>query len=227
MTTNATTTATPPAPAADKGAAGGGDSAAGGGVQTSAQGAGTEQGGTLLGGAASTDTKGTSSGEQKVDAAPPAELELKLPEGVKADDPMLTGFRSVAKELGLDSPKAQKVADLYFTARQAEAAAHTQRLEEQSKAWQAEVKKDFGEQYEQKLKLARRAADKFVDRDTRAFLNASGLGDHPGLLRMLAKVGEGIAEDSVSGTASETKATPLNNDQAFLAEMYPTMRVTR
>lgn len=154
-------------------------------------------------------------GEAKKDEKPADKSEekitIKLPEGMQADPKQVEEFSAIAKELGLKSEGAQKVIDLFVKNQQAQA----QQLVEQQKQWEKEITSQPG--YEKQLGLAKKALAKLADEDTRILLNSTWMGSHPGLIRMLAKAGELIAEDKLleSGTGK---------GEFSAADFYPTMK---
>lgn len=196
---------------------------------TSAAGTGTQAAGET--GAATGGTGTATGGTQRQPAAgdagvagagAAAELELKLPDGFKADDARVTAFKATAKELGLDSAKAQKLFDLYAT-QQAEslkvAEAEGQKLHQ---GWLDAQKGDAeigGEKLPASINNARRAIAKYGTPELRAFLNDTGVGDHPELLRFVSRVGAAMREDSVGGTAAAAGST--NDAATKLRNLYP------
>jgi hypothetical protein len=171
------------------------------------------------------DAKGTEGEGKPQDAAA---LELKLPEGFQADDALMGEFRSVAKDLGLDSAKAQKFVDLYAKAsgaltQQAEAA-HAKQVEDWGKAIQAD--KDLGgDNLPATRKLADAALGRFATPEFKALLDASGLGNHPDLVRVFRDIGKALADDTVTrgNPGSGSAVTPANDAQSLHEFLYPTM----
>lgn len=168
-------------------------------------------------------TEGDKAGEKaKADAAK-ADLDLKLPEGWDSKDPLLGSFKATAKELGLDSPKAQKLFDLYAGAQKAANEKAAADLDAQFKGWKDAAKgdKEFGgKEFDGSLKAARKALASYGTPELAKFLDETGLGDHPELIRAFVRVGKAMAEDSVAGT----KAAPANgagDEAAFLKALYP------
>jgi len=156
------------------------------------------------------------------ETAAPAELELKLPEGFKADDPTLVEFRGIAKELGLDSAKAQKVFDLWPKMEAAREKAFNESREQTLKGWSEALKTDKevgGAEHAKHLADAKFAVDKFgKDPELQAFFK-SGWGNFPPLVRMMARVGKSLAEDTVAGTAA---AADQGSEQLeHLKKLYP------
>lgn len=163
---------------------------------------------TLLGGQTqATDQTGPKSdaakgGEAKAQEPAPA-IELKLPDGVEAS-PALEQFKTLAPKLGLKSEGAQQLVDLFLQtqAQQSEAAA-TQR-EQQSKGWIEAVKADKelgGGNLNATTKIASDAVRAFGGDELIQVLNATGLGNHPALVRAFYRAGKQLQEDSIAGTS--------------------------
>lgn len=170
-----------------------------------------------------TKAEGDKGGETKPDAkateTKPAELELKVPEGIAVDEAGLGAFKALAKESGLDSAKAQKFLDLFAGAEQARAA----KVDADLAGWNEALKtdKEFGgEKLELTKKLVGKAMAKYGSADLRERLNATGLGSHPDIVRAFRALGEKLSEDSVSGTSGGSGPTTRSKEE-MLRERYP------
>jgi len=177
--------------------------------------------------AASDTTDASKAADAKAtEAAKAVAIELKLPEGFAKDDPLLGRFTEVAKELGLDSAKAQKVFDLYAAA-QAEAAKASQAaVEKEQRGWQEALKadKEFGgEKLSASADIARRAIKQYGDDALKELLHTTGLGDHPALVRFAYRAGLALKEDSVAGSNGAGSASASLSDEQFARTLYPTM----
>jgi hypothetical protein len=114
----------------------------------------------------------------------PEKYEFKSPvEGQEIDADMAAALDPVARELGLNNEQAQKLVDIYgkdilpkLEARQAENWA------KQTEAWANEVKT---------------ALDQFAPPGLRDYLESTGLGNHPDLVRFCVKVGKAMSEDTI------------------------------
>lgn len=156
--------------------------------------------GTLLGG-----NDQPPAGEQPPAGGPapaPADVDLKLPAGFDDNAPILGEFKGVAKELGLDSAKAQKVFDVYVKA-QTEAQA---RAESEFKAtreqWTADMRKDpeiGGAKWDATVTAARLGMQQFCSPELKKWIGDAGLADFPPLVKLFAKVGAAMADDSIAG----------------------------
>lgn len=151
---------------------------------------------------------------------PPEAYDLKITvkdaEGkdqpVEIDPALMTAATPIFKDLGLTNEQAQKVAALVpeVQARMAE-----QQNDEFAKV-RADWAKDAadgqknpdigGKNWKSTMSLAGKAMDQFVGpsekddkgnekNEFRALLNATGLGEHPAMIRAFRKIGEALSED--------------------------------
>jgi hypothetical protein len=159
-----------------------------------------------------------------------ADIDLKFPDGFKPNESAWGDFKKLGKEFGLDSAKAQKLADLFVSNTQAAEKARVEALEADTKAlkdgWLAGLKADKtlagerGDALEANMRVVHKAFLKFGDDETAAFLKETGLDHHPALARLFYRVGQALAEDSVGGTAGVGSGA-LASDDAILRSMYP------
>ena len=157
--------------------------------------------------------------------APVAEIELKLPDGVKPDEALLSQFRPLAKELGLDGPKAQKLLDLYLGSQKGQSDKVTAAWTEQQKQWSESIKTDpevGGVNFDKSVTQARKFMATFdKDGSIRKELDALGIGSHPALVRLAVRAAKAISEDSVAGRAAPAAAGA--SDEDVLRQRYPSM----
>lgn len=138
--------------------------------------------------------------EQKQDGAP-EKYEFKPAEGQELDTAALEQFEPIARELNLTNEQAQKMVDLYGTKimpmvqkQQAEA------WQKQTEGWAETVKADKeigGDKLTANLSAAQRALDQFGTPDLKEYLNATGLGNHPDLVKTFVKIGKAMSEDGM------------------------------
>lgn len=139
--------------------------------------------------------------EEKKPEGAPEKYEFKTAEGQQLDAAALEQFEPIARELNLTNEQAQKMVDLYGTQilpmvqkQQAEA---WQKTTEQ---WAADVKADKeigGDKLTANIGVAQRALETFGTPDLKEYLNASGLGNHPELIKVFVKVGKAMSEDGM------------------------------
>lgn len=136
---------------------------------------------------------------EKKDEKPvvPEKYEFKAPEGVEQLDPQaLAVFEPIAKELGLSQEQAQKLVDIYPQIQQQQAEAWSKQVTD----WGDQVKADKeigGDKFTANVGQAQKTLDQFGTPALREYLEQSGLGNHPELVRIFAKVGKAMTEDSM------------------------------
>ena len=173
--------------------------------------------------------QGDKAGEGKPANAAPEPLTLKLPEGMKADDKLLAGFEPVAKELGLDSGKAQKLVDLYagriLEVQKEAIEAHQKQVD----GWAEQVKTDKelgGDHFAETQQLVASVMTQFNDPGLVEVLNTSGFGNHPALVRFVARIGKAIADDTIKGAGGGGGKAPLTEAEK-LARFYDKSQPTK
>lgn len=165
--------------------------------------------------------------------APPVEAaayaDLTPPEGFEAlDADALTAATPLMRKFGVADDQAQDFINeaapvIKGMVEKALAGAAAQQAEAQATIrteWANELKadKDFGgAHYEKTVARAALALDKFFDPETRNFLNVTGLGNKPELVKGFAKIGEHFADGEIitGEPIAAPKGHPLYDD-AFL-----------
>lgn len=147
--------------------------------------------------------EGDKPAEKKEDDNPegaPEKYEFQAAEGVELDTEALKDFEPVARELNLTNEQAQKLVDAYpkilagVQQRQAEA------WQAQTEQWAADVKADKeigGDKLTTNLSAAQRALDQFGTPELKEYLNTTGLGNHPDLVKTFVKIGKAMSEDGM------------------------------
>lgn len=160
-------------------------------------------------------------GEKKDEKSPEdtvpedGKYDIKLPDGVTIDDALLEKAAPVMKELGLTNGQASKLAAVLAEQRKSEFDALNERNQRVVADWQAEIKtdKDFGgDKLKETLITANRVIATFGDDALRRDLVDLGIGNHPGLFRLLARVGNALSDDKP--VQSETPAASRQKDTA-------------
>lgn len=147
-------------------------------------------------------------GEGEKQGAPEKYEDFKMPEGTELDAEVGTAFQGVAKELNLSQDQAQGFLDKMAPVLQKRSA---ERIAEISSEWmeQSKADKEFGGQkLTQSLSDIARLRDTFarnadgkIDEDIQEFLS-SPMGNHPGALRFLARIGKHFGEAKYPGGGS-------------------------
>jgi len=136
---------------------------------------------------------------QKTDApaekpADEVDYTFELPEGVELDAESMDEFKAMAKELKLPKDAAQKMVDLAAKREQARIDAHAKTVAD----WAESVKADKeigGDKLAANLAVARKALE-LAPPEMKDLLNASGLGNHPAIVKWAFAVGKALSEDN-------------------------------
>jgi hypothetical protein len=164
----------------------------------------------------STDSAPTDTTTSNNEPAVPESYEFKMPDGVELDQAAADDFTVIAKELKLTQEQAQKIADIGAAQAQRQREAHATMVE----SWVETVKTDKeigGDKLQENLAVARKALDAFGTPELRDVLNATGLGNHPEIIKAFYKAGKAISEDKfVTGS-------PKGPETDIAKKLFPSM----
>lgn len=153
----------------------------------------------------------TGDGEASGDAQPkaPEKYEFTLSEGFEIDPAVVEQFDPVFRELDLTNEEATKLAEGYAQIRQKEAEAWHAEVA----GWGEKVKADAeigGDKLPDMAAAAVRVIGLYGTPELRNFLNETGYGNHPELVRVFARIGmalpkeDRVVEGEPSGSAPKT-----------------------
>ena len=137
--------------------------------------------------------------EAKTDGLPET-YKIELPEGETVDAPRLEAYQGVLKEAALTQEQADKLTPfLLGQVKQLQQQAQDA-WAEQTRAWRSSVESDpeiGGGNLRATLVNAARARDAYGSPELKALLLDAnlGIGNHPAIVKLLAKVGAGMGED--------------------------------
>lgn len=144
-------------------------------------------------------------GEAPPDAIDPADevpedgrYDFSLPEGMALDSKLAEAMSPVLKDIGLTRGQAQALAGALAAHRQAEAGNGAKEWADIQTGWVNSARKDAeigGARWDASVTTAQGALARFGTPGLRAFLTESGGGNHPEVIRFMARVGNAIAED--------------------------------
>lgn len=143
----------------------------------------------------------------------PEKYELAMPEGIELDAGLLEAVTPIFKDLLLTNEQAQALTDKFIEHRKAEAEKY---MASPEGAWSAQAHQYFtdngtpdkwaetakndaeigGTKWDDTVAASTRAVSKLGTPELRAYLSKSGGGNHPELIRFMAKVGAMIGEDN-------------------------------
>jgi len=145
----------------------------------------------------------------------PEAYDFKFDEGVNIDGEVLTSFSEIAKEIDLPQDSAQKILDKIapkFAERQAA------EITNLHNSWAEQTRLDpelGGEKLEENLSFAKKTMDRYGNPELTAFLNESGLGNHPEMIRAFYNIGKKISEDTYVGNSNGMNGSGAKGPQTF------------
>jgi hypothetical protein len=149
--------------------------------------------------------------------------ELKLPEGMPADQPAFADFKEAALDLGVEPAKAQKLIDTVAPKMKEAIEAPYNLWADTQVEWVDTIKKDpelGGAKLEENLAVAALALDKYGTPEEsvalRKALAFTGAGNNPEIFRWMLRVGKTLKE----GTPVQARAA-ASEKPSLASRMYP------
>lgn len=141
--------------------------------------------------------EGEKSEEDKPQGAP-EKYEFTAPEGVTLNAEAVAEFEPIAREMNLTNEQAQKLVELQTKIVQKQ----QQQWDQTVDSWVTAIKSDQeigGEALSKNIALAQRALSEFGTPELKAALDTTRMGNHPELVRVFARIGKAMAEDTFVG----------------------------
>lgn len=163
-------------------------------------------------------------------ATAPEKYELVSPKDTVLDPAVVTEFSGIAKELNLSQEAAQKVIDkmapLLAKAEGIRGASQVAAMVDKAATkWATEAKadKEFGgDNFDANLAIANQTFEAFGTPELKALLKASGLDNHPEMVRWAYRVGKQIVPDGKVVTGNTHNAGNLTGtfEERAAAKLY-------
>lgn len=162
-------------------------------------------------------------GEGKPEEGAPETYEaFTLADGFEVDQQALEAFSPVFKELGLTQEQAQGLVNLDIERQQRTIAAEQDQHDATLAQWEQEARDDKevgGVAFDQNVATAKQALDAFGTPELTAYLDASGLGNHPEIIRVFNKFGREIGSDRLLALGSRAPGSKTQKSAADI--LYP------
>lgn len=145
-------------------------------------------------------------------AAAPTAYDLKLPDDSPLDLSRVESITALAKERGLSNEAAQELLNGEHELVKAHEQKLHKQLADQSAAWLEALKADpefGGDKLTENVEMGKRLIARYGDEELKAQLDSSGLGNHPGLVKLLSRIGREMAPDKLEmprNTGGEKKS---------------------
>jgi hypothetical protein len=159
---------------------------------------------------------------QSPQEAPLTYADFAFPEGVEVDAETLSEARTLLGEMHLPQEQAQRLVDFYAGKIRQFGTAQSENWVKLNEKWVGDFKADReigGDRIQETVAAATRAMDRFGTPGLREALIMTGAGNHPEVIRFVARVGRATAEDrfvvaaGASAGASRSAAEVLYPEQ--------------
>lgn len=152
----------------------------------------------------------------------PATYDVKLPEGITREDPMVSTFLASAGELGMKDEAVQAVLDKVAPLVAEQLAAPAKMWTELNAEWQAAIKGDpevGGAKLGENVARINGLIDRFGTPDLKDALRMTGAANNPHIFKFLSKFASAYSEATPVASGDSGHATPPG--AAGLSRMYP------
>lgn len=135
------------------------------------------------------------------------------------DEDMLSWFKQAAHKASLSPQQAQKVMEEWNASLTPEA--QQQRLAKQRENVENQLRQEWGGDFDENIRMAHKAMDTFAGEEFSSYLEETGAGNDPRMVKTFAEIGRRMTGDSfVSGSAGGEQQETENDK---LRRMFPTM----
>lgn len=141
---------------------------------------------------------------KEAEAIKPEDYDLTAPEGFELNGEVETQFRAFAAERGWSKDDVSALKDMQVKLYEKQVEQHAETVAD----WGKQLKTDKeigGNNYDANIGKAIAFRDTFFDKDARAILDKTGLGNHPEIVRGFVRAGIAMGEAGVVTTGSGGK----------------------
>jgi hypothetical protein len=142
-------------------------------------------------------------------------VETDLPEGMEYDSELEEGFKEAAHASSLTPQQYNNLRELYVKTQTERYEQYTKMREEQRNHLQHQLQREYGREYPQQLNRAKTVMQKYADADFVQFLNDTGLGDDPRMVRFMARAGMDLSGETKLVGQPQMEAAPEDIDTAI------------
>ena len=131
----------------------------------------------------------------------------------------LNEFKNIAHEIGLNNEQVNKLLDFQNKKIEYEKQNQSSQLEIQKQETQNVLKKEWGFDYDKKVRQAHRALEVYGDEEIKQLMNTEA-GNNPAVIRLFARLGEDVTEDMAQNTKNNNLATSPLDAQEEITEIF-------
>lgn len=135
----------------------------------------------------------------------------------KYNHSLVDKFKEKAFENGMSNEGVRNMANWYKEVEVAHQENINKQRAQQAEYWKLELQRDFGTKFDENIKYARKGLDAYTDKAFRQYMDESGLGNNPALVKAFAKIGRELSEDKL--VQSETANRLVQDEQLRRSEI--------
>lgn len=132
--------------------------------------------------------------------------EIKHGEQSNLDGEFVKAFKENAFKSGILPHQAQKLVDFFEQQTQADLASMEKAKQDSLEKNINGLKQEWGAAFEKNVKIAQNVVKKFGDENFTKYLDESGLGNDPQVIKLLSKIGASLGEDKFMAEADKQYA---------------------
>lgn len=142
--------------------------------------------------------------------------DLAVPEETSLTEPEVESLKAYAKEKGLSKDQAQELLNQRHEAKEDLISRYKSEQDTLRTQWLESAKndKEFGGQhFAQNVEFAKRSLEKFATPGIVEYLNQTGLGNNPEVIRLFYRIGKSMSNDSIvnPGSAGGPVTKPIED----------------
>lgn len=147
-----------------------------------------------------------------------------LPPDIIYDENQEKMFRKFAHDNGLSGQQAKAVFDLYHEQVLESVKVFNETAERARTEAETTLKKEWGEKFNGNLETAKRALKEFGGDEVVNFMNKSGLGNIPLIIKLFQKIGDAMSEDKFKAGSLEASGDRPRSASGLPMLDFPSMR---
>ena len=128
-------------------------------------------------------------------------------------------FKNVAHQIGLNNDQAKALIDFQVKSVDFENQRRNSEMTLGKKSTEEALHKEWGYDYDNKVRAAQRAMSVYADEDLIQLLDTEA-GNHPSVVKLFARLGEDITEDMAKNTQNNKLAVSPIDAKADIAKIY-------
>ena len=153
------------------------------------------------------------------------DYEITVPEGQELNEELADGLKQYAFENGISPDQLKGLVEWYGGEQVSAGEAFNEMIENERAEAETALKAEWGDDYDTNLDAAKKVVDTFGDENFKTFLNETGLGSEPALVKLFHTISSKISEDSfVAGSdGSGNDQEGQRDDSGRLKLTFPSM----